>query len=104
MASDTDTAEIVMLTPAELSWLYHALESFHARSNFESRCRASLRDSIEDMRYGNLAEYAVPFTAGELIVARWAAEDGACRGDERLVRGRLRERFEKVLGGGVDQD
>ena len=98
MASETDTAEIIMLTPVEMRWLYHALGSFHARSNAESKCRATFRDTIMDMQHGNLAEYAVPFTAGELMVARWAAEDGRCRDDERLVRGRLRERFDKAMG------
>lgn len=104
MASDTDTAEIIMMTPAELSWLYHALGSFYPRNNHESRTRAELRDSIVDTQHGNLPEYAVPFTAGELIVARWAAEDGYCRDDERLIRGRLRERFDKAMGvKGVEQ-
>lgn len=104
MASDTDTAEIIPIRNAEMRWLTHALSTF---------CTVGTRTSEEDGIVGEMlkkifkaieenprmAEFAMAFSMQEVQLLAWSAAAGLCRTmEERMIRGRLQERFEKASG------
>lgn len=97
MAHDTDTAEIITITATELRWLTFAVRNLQTRTAGETSARHEVITRFEVAIEENprLESFAMAFDPWQVLMLLWAVQEGRCRdGDERLIRGRLQERFE----------
>lgn len=101
MATDTDTAEILVIKAADLQWLLYAVRNVQTRDASESVRRQDLVTRIGVVLDENprLVEFALSFSPAELLLLAWSANEGRCRtSDERLIKGRMQRVFDEASG------
>jgi hypothetical protein len=96
-----DMLETIRIPVADLRWLTWAIRNVQTRSPAEGTTRQMLIVQFDTAVENNPAqpEFAMVFTRTQAALLLWSVQEGRCRdGYERLIWGRLRERFEKLAG------
>ncbi len=101
MASDSDTAEIVLITAHDLRWLAFALRNVQTRTVLETVARQAMYVAFDLLleKEPKQPEYVVAFSLDQAFLALWAANEGRCRDcEEWLTRGRMQRKFHELTG------
>lgn len=90
MSSESQTGPILLLTPVELDWLYHALANVQTRGQAEHKARGEVAAKVWDRRFLDQPRFAISFTPLQMDVLLHAVNEGRCRPGEQEIKDKLR--------------